>query len=136
VLVRGLCVVLTATAGVFPANHLASKAHVATTTVPVVATTTTVAPPTPPPLVSPEIMAKWERVNQCEEGGNWHVQGSLYSGGLGITNYNWIRFGGGEFAWNAADATPEEQVVVARRIQAHGGVPDYVPDQWGCGHGW
>ena len=91
----------------------------------------------PVPLVSPALMAKWAKVNICEEGGRWHIRGSLYSGGLGITNHNWQYFSRGTgFPANAADATPEQQVFVAIRIEHWGGAGDYVPDQYGCGHGW
>ena len=101
-------------------------------------TTTTTAPP-PPPLtpaqiaaneVSPEMFAEWSKVNICEESGNWYVYGNKYSGGLGISNTNWIAYGGQEFAPNGAEATPDEQIVVASRIQSS------PPDQNGCGGGW
>jgi hypothetical protein len=78
------------------------------------------------PYVSPEVMVQWSRVAMCEEGGNWHVYGPRFSGGLGISNDNWVRFGGHEFASNASRATPQQQVTVARRIQS------YPPDQNGC----
>jgi hypothetical protein len=71
-------------------------------------------------------MAAWEKVAMCEEGGNWNVRGSVYSGGLGISNANWVAYGGTQYASNAADATPEEQVTVAERIQSN------PPDQYGC----
>jgi len=70
----------------------------------------------------------WSRVAICEQSGNWHVLGSKYSGGLGISNVNWVAYGGRQFAWNAAYATPAEQIVVANRINAGYG----VPDQNGC----
>jgi hypothetical protein len=54
------------------------------------------------------------------------VRGSRYSGGLGISNVNWVAYGGTQFAANAADATPEEQVTIAERIQSS------PPDQYGC----
>jgi len=74
----------------------------------------------------------WSRVAMCEEGGNWHVRGSLYSGGLGITNSNWRYFSRGMgFPANAADATPLQQIAVAKKINAGYG----VPDQHGC-HAW
>lgn len=77
-------------------------------------------------------LREWSRVASCEEGGNWHVRGSLYSGGLGITNSNWRYFSRGMgFPANAADATPVQQVAVAKRINAGYG----VPDQYGC-HAW
>ncbi|MEI6700746.1 MAG: transglycosylase family protein [Actinomycetota bacterium] len=69
---------------------------------------------------------QWGRVNICEESGDWHVIGSKFSGGLGISNVNWIAYGGRQFAWNGAYATPAEQIVVAKRIQQN------PPDQFGC----
>ena len=48
----------------------------------------------PPPLVSPDIMAKWQKVAQCETGGNWHARGPLFSGGIGISEVNWEHYGG------------------------------------------
>lgn len=77
-------------------------------------------------------LREWSRVAMCEEGGNWTVRGSLYSGGLGITNSNWQYFSRGlGFPANAADATPVQQVAVAKRINAGYA----VPDQNGC-HAW
>lgn len=99
-------------------------------------TTTTSAPITTTTLVSVVDMAKWSHVNQCEESGNWHANGALYSGGLGIARANWVHFGGLQFAPYGAAATPEQQVVIAKRIEASGGVPNYVPDQNGCAGGW
>ena len=64
-------------------------------------------------LVPREIMLKWEKVAVCETGFNWTLRGPLYSGGLGVTNYNWIAYGGKQFANNAADASPEEQIYIA-----------------------
>jgi hypothetical protein len=69
----------------------------------------------------------WTRVSICEEGGRWNVIGPVFSGGLGITNHNWIAYGGLQFARNAAYATPVEQIAVAKRIQP------YAPDAYGCG---
>ena len=77
-------------------------------------------------MVTPAEFAAWSRVSMCEEGGNWHVWGPRFSGGLGITNTNWYLSGGTQFAPNAALATPDEQIVVAMRIQPH------APDQNGC----
>jgi len=74
----------------------------------------------------------WSRVSICEEGGNWHVRGSLYSGGLGITNHNWTYYSRGMgFPASAADATPVQQIAVAKKINGGYG----VPDQHGC-HSW
>jgi len=90
----------------------------------------------PLPLVSDDIVAKWEKVAQCEQGGNWHVRGPIYSGGLGITEVNWVKYGGLSLFGALYLASPQQQVFIARKIQAAAGVPDYVPDQYGCGRGW
>ena len=83
--------------------------------------------------ITPAVMAQWQKVCICEEGGNWHVRGSMYSGGLGIMNYNWTFYSRGlNYPASAADATPAQQVVVARRIQGN----NYVPDQHGCSGSW
>jgi hypothetical protein len=87
-------------------------------------------PTTAQPLVTALQMLQWTRVAICEEGGNWHVIGSKYSGGLGITNVNWIAYGGLRFASNAGLATPQEQVFIAIRIQST------PPDQNGCTGSW
>ena len=71
----------------------------------------------------------WMHVNICEEGGRWNIVASVYSGGLGIRNSNWVAYGGTRFAWNGGLATPSEQVYIASRINY--GYP--VPDQHGCG---
>lgn len=89
----------------------------------------------PIPLVNPAVMAKWLKVNLCEEGGKWHVRGAVYSGGLGITETNWMKFGGWKFSAEYA-ATPEQQVYIAEKIEQSAGLAGYVPDQYGCGKGW
>ena len=94
-------------------------------------TTTTVAP-----LVSPAIMAMWQKVAQCETGGNWHSMGHTYQGGLGILVTNWYYFGGFKMFGPLYDATPEQQVFIAIKIQASDGVPNFVPDQHGCSGSW
>lgn len=80
--------------------------------------------------VTPQEFREWSKVNVCEEGGNWHVSGSEYSGGLGISNVNWVNYGGQFFSQSAANATPDEQIVVAMRIQKN------PPDQNGCTGSW
>ena len=92
-----------------------------------VVTTTTI-----PLGVTHEDMVKWSRVSICEMGGNWKYQGPIYSGGLGIRNTNWVAYGGLKYAPNAGLATPEQQVAVAKTINAGYN----VPDQNGCGRGW
>ena len=89
----------------------------------------------PEPVIPPAIMAKWEKVAQCEQGGNWHVRGPIYSGGLGITEVNWMAYGGWIYGAEYA-ATPAEQVFIAIKIQALNGYAGYVPHQNGCERGW
>jgi hypothetical protein len=69
----------------------------------------------------------WDKIAQCESGGNWGVVDSMYSGGLGIYNGTWDQFGGREFASNAGLATREQQIVVAERVYARYGLSG-----WGC----
>lgn len=76
--------------------------------------------------VTPAQRAAWDRVAMCEEGGNWTVDGGRFSGGLGITRANWVIFGGLQYAPRAALATPDQQIMVAERIQSN------PPDQNGC----
>ena len=69
----------------------------------------------------------WDKIAQCESGGNWGVVDSMYSGGLGIYNGTWDQFGGREFASNPGLATREEQIIVAERIRSAVGISG-----WGC----
>lgn len=82
-------------------------------------------------------MAEWGRVNRCEEGGNWHVDGAKYSGGLGFTLANWAQFNTFGYPSDAALATPEQQVRVAVAFAIHYYGSAYAaPDQSGCGGGY
>lgn len=90
-------------------------------------------------LVPASIMKQWEKVGWCETHLNWHRVywgAHAFSGALGIRNDVWLAHGGAEFGPTAGHGTPEQQVIVARRIQARGGVPNYVPDQSGCNGSW
>jgi Transglycosylase-like domain len=69
----------------------------------------------------------WDSIAACETQGDWSMQGSSFSGGLGFANSAWSAFGGHEFAPNAGRATREEQIVVAERIRAAVGM-----QAWGC----
>lgn len=82
------------------------------------------------------VVAEWRVVNRCEEGGRWHVRGRIYDGGLGIDHVNWNRnrpWWVDPLEWRA---TALEQIVVARRIEAAGGAPGFVPDQDGRCTAW
>jgi resuscitation-promoting factor RpfA len=92
-------------------------------------TTTTSAPTTTTTLVSPAIMAQWGKVAWCESHGNWTYNGARYDGGIGISRGNWVAYGGHEFAPAPHLATPEQQVIIAQRIQSANGYAGFVPDQ-------
>lgn len=79
---------------------------------------------TPP---TPSDGSPWDGIAQCETGGDWSMQGSKYSGGLGFYNGTWDSYGGQEFATNAGLATREQQIIVAERVLADVGIT-----AWGC----
>lgn len=64
----------------------------------------------------------WDRLAQCESGGNWAINtGNGYHGGLQFSAQTWSGFGGGEFAPTADQASREQQIVVAERVLASQG---------------
>ena len=64
----------------------------------------------------------WDRLAECESGGNWSINtGNGYHGGLQFSASTWQAHGGGEFAPTADQATREEQIVVAERTLASQG---------------
>lgn len=92
---------------------------------------TTIPVPAPPADdVTPHQRAQWQLVADCEEAGNWSYQGTTYSGGLGISRQNWDGFGGLAYAPDGGEATQDQQIMVASRIQAS------PPDQSGQCESW
>jgi len=68
------------------------------------------------PLEHPRaIDGYWDAIAQCEAGGDWNARGE-FAGGLGIDDVSWREFGGEEFAPGAADASREQQILIANRI--------------------
>ncbi|MEQ3551874.1 transglycosylase family protein [Pseudonocardia nematodicida] len=58
----------------------------------------------------------WDRLAQCESGGNWSINtGNGYHGGLQFSPSTWQAFGGSGSAHNASRA---EQIAVAERVLA------------------
>ncbi|MEE1619499.1 transglycosylase family protein [Brachybacterium sp. J153] len=58
----------------------------------------------------------WDKVAQCESGGNWSINtGNGYYGGLQFSKSTWRAFGGTEYASTADKATKSEQIAVAQR---------------------
>ena len=76
------------------------------------------------PLLSPDpasaaSAADWERLAQCESGGNWSINtGNGYYGGLQFSSSTWLAYGGGAYAPRADLATKEQQMAVADRTLA------------------
>ncbi|GLY64328.1 transglycosylase [Amycolatopsis taiwanensis] len=61
----------------------------------------------------------WDALAQCEATGNWAANtGNGFEGGLQFTNSTWLAYGGGAYAQHAYQATREEQIAVATRVQA------------------
>jgi LysM repeat protein len=58
----------------------------------------------------------WDRLAQCESGGNWNINtGNGFSGGLQFTPSTWRAFGG---TGSANQASRAQQIAVAERVLA------------------
>ncbi|MEU1279660.1 transglycosylase family protein [Streptomyces sp. NPDC005805] len=70
--------------------------------------------------------ATWDRVAECESGGNWTIDtGNGYYGGLQLSQENWEDFGGTAYAERADLASRSQQIAVAEKVlQAQG------PEAW------
>jgi nucleoid-associated protein YgaU len=61
----------------------------------------------------------WDRVAQCESGGNWKINtGNGYYGGVQFAAGTWKAYGGTTYASQAHLATKAEQIAIARRVLA------------------
>ena len=60
----------------------------------------------------------WDSLAQCESGGNWAINtGNGYYGGLQFNPGTWNAYGGGQYAATADQATREQQIAVAEKVQ-------------------
>ncbi|MEU6353551.1 transglycosylase family protein [Streptomyces sp. NPDC047072] len=60
----------------------------------------------------------WDRIAQCESGGNWHINtGNGYYGGLQFSAGTWRAYGGGAYAATADQASKSQQIAVAAKVQ-------------------
>lgn len=60
----------------------------------------------------------WDRIAQCESGGNWHINtGNGYYGGLQFSASTWRAYGGGAYAATADKASKAQQIAVATKVQ-------------------
>lgn len=97
-------------------------------------TSTTQAPPVAPRVVAsapaqgynggcssgdPGNMACWDRLAQCESGGNWHINtGNGYYGGIQFSLSSWRGVGGTGYPH---EHSRETQIEMGRRLHAQGG---------------
>ena len=60
----------------------------------------------------------WDRIAQCESGGNWHINtGNGYYGGLQFSASTWAAYGGTAYASTADKASKAQQISVATKVQ-------------------
>ncbi|WP_345584851.1 transglycosylase family protein [Streptomyces prasinosporus] len=60
----------------------------------------------------------WDRIAQCESGGDWHINtGNGYYGGLQFSASTWRAYGGTAYAPTADRATRSQQIAVATKVQ-------------------
>ncbi|MFD8739809.1 transglycosylase family protein [Streptomyces sp. NPDC059618] len=61
----------------------------------------------------------WDRIAQCESGGNWHINtGNGYYGGLQFSAGTWRAYGGTAYAPTADQASRSGQIAVANKVQS------------------
>ncbi|MCT9009854.1 LysM peptidoglycan-binding domain-containing protein [Streptomyces rhizosphaerihabitans] len=61
----------------------------------------------------------WDRIAQCESGGNWHINtGNGYYGGLQFSAGTWRAYGGTAYAPTADQASRSAQIAVASKVQS------------------
>lgn len=62
--------------------------------------------------------ATWDELAECESGGDWHANtGNGYYGGLQFSESTWDAYGGEEYADSAHQASREQQIAIAERVQ-------------------
>ncbi|MFJ7592683.1 transglycosylase family protein [Streptomyces sp. NPDC097617] len=61
--------------------------------------------------------SEWDKVAQCESGGNWAINtGNGYYGGLQFSPSTWSGYGGKSYAPQANQATKAQQIAVAEKV--------------------
>nr|WP_236789474.1 resuscitation-promoting factor [Amycolatopsis sp. GM8] len=61
----------------------------------------------------------WDAIAKCESTNNWAANtGNGFEGGLQFTNSTWLAYGGGSYAQHAYQASREEQISIAQKVQA------------------
>ncbi|MGY6020223.1 transglycosylase family protein [Streptomyces spinosirectus] len=63
--------------------------------------------------------SEWDKVAQCESGGNWSINtGNGYYGGLQFSASTWAAYGGTAYAAQANQASKSQQIAVAEKVLA------------------
>ncbi|GLF99318.1 transglycosylase family protein [Streptomyces yaizuensis] len=63
--------------------------------------------------------AEWDKVAQCESGGNWSINtGNGYYGGLQFSASTWAAYGGTAYAPTADKASKSQQIAIAEKTLA------------------
>ena len=91
-----------------------------------VTTTTTAPAPRSVPNFDQGDGSHWDRLAQCEAGGNWAANtGNGFGGGLQFMHQRsystWRSFGGTEYAAHPWEASREQQIAVAEKVLASSG---------------
>jgi LysM repeat protein len=75
-------------------------------------------------------VSTWDKVAQCESGGDWTINtGNGFFGGLQFSQSTWDAYGGSKYAATADKATKDQQITVAEKVLAAQG-----PGAWpNCG---
>jgi len=61
----------------------------------------------------------WDRIAQCESGGNWAINtGNGYYGGLQFDKRTWDAYGGDQYANLPSQASREQQIAIAEKVKA------------------
>ncbi|MET8813707.1 transglycosylase family protein [Streptomyces sp. NPDC004549] len=69
----------------------------------------------------------WDRVAECESGGSWSANtGNGYYGGLQISQDDWDKYGGDQYAATADQASRSQQISVAEKILAEQGTTHWA----------
>ncbi len=80
--------------------------------------------------LNPSRAAMWDRIAQCESGGNWSINtGNGYYGGLQFNTGTWLSAGGGKYASRPDRASRAQQITIANNLYASRGL-----QPWGCAH--
>lgn len=80
--------------------------------------------PTPTPTTPPSSggTSAWDRIAECESGGNWAANtGNGYYGGLQFDHGTWAAYGGTAYATNANGASKAQQIAIAEKVKADRG---------------